>query len=299
MMRAHLPVVGFIGVLLAASLGLAEDTTPYPIKLDRASKIGDVYQVHHTVEAHGTSTRTVGTRPPETYPNRPLQGELSGRCEVTEVDGKGNETGLSITVQKFIVDTKEAFPSGTILAIKCSRAPVTYKVEGKEVSGQPASVLHLLYPPIREATIGDDDCFGSKAPRKVGESWPVNAESIAQHSSFGDVEVDPKKVTGEATLKGVESVRDTQVLRLVTKYSMTDFLKPTDLPATISIGASKTTFELTRLLPVDGVSRPLAVELKVDSKQTHSDKSHADTVIMSYQSSIRIQYSITTVDRAK
>ena len=104
-----------------------------------------------------------------------------------------------------------------------------------------------LFSPIRSG--GDDDIFGSKVARKVGESWPLDSKGAAKWATGEGVTVDKKDVGGTMTLKGVENANGGKVLRISGTIAMKNLKMPALPGATVQSCEMKAQF--TGLYPVN------------------------------------------------
>ena len=244
-------------VLAVAAMPARGADTAYPIKLARASKVGDAYDVQHTIEAVSSSTATPAGSPPQIQ-SQTIKAELQGSCVVTEVDAHGLQRGLKLTVKKFSVgDARDAVAPGMVIAITRGEKDSTFVVAGgEELSADVKNALTIAYPPLPKSEITDDDAIGSKTPRKVGESWPINADAAAQQATQSGVEVDAKKITGSSVLKAVEKVNGGEALRIVTDITATG-VKPPNLPNGISVDSSELKSHSDCVVPTDEKLTPV------------------------------------------
>jgi len=73
-----------------------------------------------------------------------------------------------------------------------------------------------------EATLGIGEAYGSDKPRRVGESWPVNSELLAEitTNALGQKGVVKKEgIAGRVTLAGLKTVEGIECLELRVEVS--------------------------------------------------------------------------------
>src|SRR5215218_3112753 len=100
--------------------------------------------------------------------------------------------------------------------------------------------------------VSADNVFGSREPRKVGESWPANPEALAKWASREGFVVDKKSVSGTLKLKGLQTVNGVPCL-LVTGRAVVEpwAPDPKDVPAGMKLVSGRNEYKFTKLVPVD------------------------------------------------
>ncbi|MCL2648457.1 MAG: hypothetical protein FWD61_15850 [Phycisphaerales bacterium] len=244
----------------------------YPIQLGRSGEVGDVYDTHITLEQTGTVTTTSAQSEPRER-SLAMKADLQGRVKMLEKNA--DSSLLELTVKKFVDETGEnLIDANKVIDIKRSATQSSFSAkDGGELSEKVKNLLNQLYPPEQgkgEAKSGasDDDVFGSKTPRKVGESWPINSEAAAKMLARSDVTVDPKDVTGKMTLKGVETInggngKRGKALRIVGTIDVANF-KSSCVPSGVNVD-SVGKMQLSGLYPVDASPSPAELETIVDA----------------------------------
>jgi hypothetical protein len=227
MRSPRLLLAGLFVLSLAAAAPAADEG--YAIKVRRPARGGDAFDVHllfeqtHQETALSSATKSTlpaaGIRPltrpasaPATAPvpaslpaptTHVIKADLTCKVEVVETNFRG-QTSLWVTVQKFVslVDNKEIVPAGKVIGILGDGTDVYLSLRsGDQLSEDARTVLKHLYPLSYQL---DETSFGSKTPRKAGESWEVDALSVSQIDSDSTHQIDPKTVRGKVTLVGPE-----------------------------------------------------------------------------------------------
>jgi hypothetical protein len=263
----------------SASLAMGADQT-YPIKMDRPFKVGDAYEVHVVIDTSNHDTRLTAGATTAEKRDLEFQGELSGRVDIVGVDKKGNDTVFSVTVTKFTMgaDKKELVASGKIIDVARSSREVNFSLRGGgTLSDEAKFALSQVYQELNSSDVSDDEVFGSKTPRKVGESWPLNSEAAAKQAAGAGIDADPKQLTGETKLEAVETVRGVQAVRLDTKVNMAK-ARPSNPPPTIKIQDSDLKMEVITVFSTEGTLPPLEVEKTMDTSSSLVNSSPSSVI---------------------
>jgi hypothetical protein len=210
----------FVGTLC---LGLRAAEEPVPIKVRRSVRGGESFNVHLIFEqtrretalppAAAASAPTVNPASAPAPLERVLKADLTCRVDVLDVDRRGH-TSAWVTVSKFmsLADNKEIVPPGKVIGILDDDVDMYVALRGGgELTADARTVIPHLYPLGYQL---DETSFGSKSPRRPGESWGVDAVSVAQIDSNPLFEIDPQTVQGKVTLVGLEKTGDTAAMRL-------------------------------------------------------------------------------------
>ena len=238
-------------LLTGASVTRAADES-YAIKLHRPSKAGDVYDTKISIE----NTRSIVSKPP----NGPAQeqketvaGDISGRVRVTAVDAKGEPSQFSITVTKFTFGpaAREVVPKGKVIEVTRDEKEVTCKLsDGSEISPDAMAVLQAFYSPISKDAPNDDQVFGSKIPRRVGESWPLDANQLARDVVAKGGKLDPKHASGTFKLKAIEDSPSGKAMRIEGSAEMKNLMLG-EMPPGTTVTESQTKLQVSGLFPLD------------------------------------------------
>jgi len=219
---------------LAAAAAGADDA--YAIQVRRPARVGDQFDVHLIFEetrsqrvapvgatlpaalpaalavsmtstAPATSIPRAATAPATTAAasapiTHAIKADLTCRVEVTDVNYRG-DISLSITVGRFtaLPEGKELAPPGKVIGVQSDGLDVSLALHGGTLSDEARTVLRHVHPLEYQL---DELSFGSRVPRRAGESWAVNADSVAQMDSNVQFKVDPASVKGQVTLVGAE-----------------------------------------------------------------------------------------------
>ena len=266
-------IIAVLGVAFNLALAApAESTTKpageYQIKLHRPETVGSRYQYSVTGSAKKDTTMSVAGQAVPT-PSEVMAFEVSGIKEVTKVDKQGRPTGITFTIAKCVQvegDKKtEVAPKGTVVL-------ATYENDHKNITAKDASVtlsdealqiLHLVIDvsTAKEGEGDDDDSFGTKDKKKVGDTWPVHADAVVKQmgSQIGQgATLHKDDVTGQTKLAAVKTVQGVDCLEVQCNMTISNFKPPVPpLLGDIKVTSGKIAVALTGLFPVDLVSQPV------------------------------------------
>jgi hypothetical protein len=245
-MRTTLPLVCCLVLVLPAAPATAAET--YLLHLDRNAPI-----------AH--RDRVTGTLRSQTQVNLQLNGQdinqnldetfrFAVTTEVLATGAKGNTERAAIDVQELTREadgtTTPALASGTHVIGRIDKTEKIFEADGKRLPKALERVLAMIAP-LRKDSDSDDVDFGTTERRAVGDTWPVNAEAMAKHST--EFRFAPRNLTGSVRLIslkpcGTASCAEVQIGFEVQKIA-------TDLEGPVKLKDGVLKMSTTRVLPVN------------------------------------------------
>ncbi len=211
-MRMHKLMIWICtAAILAGSPVFAKD---YEIRLTRPYKVGQSYEIKktgHLIEQQ----KMVAQQRILKDEKSSLFATLEGTVTVLKVDEihQGIEYKLIVAeCRKRINENKneeEVLPKGTQVLVNKDE----FLVEGKNVPEDIEKVLGLFFF-IPSSKVTDDDVFGTKDRKKVGETWAANSAAAAKDLDADSVIVDKKNIKGNMTLKKVAVVNKIKCLHI-------------------------------------------------------------------------------------
>ena len=234
----------------------AADESSYEIKMDRPAKVGDKYHLEALAATRTTSTLKVEGK------NAPAMDEsvgirFEGDVEVTEVTDKGREKKLSCTVGTCAIkqgkQNLELVPKGTTLTAEWADGKTRYRANGKDLPEFAGTLLRRVLDISDPEGASDDDMFGTKERKKVGDEWPIDKEAAVRDFKQKELEVKSEDVDGGSKLLEVAKVDAVPCYKLEVSFEGKN-LKGTGKGAaegmTLEKGRIRGT--VTVLLPTDG-----------------------------------------------
>lgn len=247
-------------VLMSTALASANEAQS--IKLTRPEAVGDTYRV----KASGSIQNALvfkGDGKETSRQQQSLQTELVGDVKVLEVSPNGASTKLSLTVKK-LEQTSEGkkrslLPEGTVVTLGRQGQTPTYQTESGPVANEVAAALVTVIQASDSQGPTDDETFGAKEPKKVGESWPASKEALLKGFERIGPGFDQASLDGKATLVEVKSVGTTPCT--VVRYEATarpDPSKPLQgMPNWAKVTGGQMSIVGSKTSPVDPKQRAL------------------------------------------
>ena len=171
-------------VFLSLTAATAQDEPTYPIHFARNLTVGKTYSF--TADGSLRAVMISGDQ----VKTQEFQVRFEGQANVGLVDKKGEAYRIEFTVSKFIRTeggrASEVLPPGALIVADGSRDE-KYTLKAGPMDDDPRQAFSIVFATHTPESVGDDDAFGSRQPRSIGESWPMNAELAAQdaQNNFG------------------------------------------------------------------------------------------------------------------
>jgi len=177
---------------------------------------------------------------------------------VLELTPGGRERKSRFTVDRASVvsggTTKELLPKGTVLVAERGAGGTTFQVDDAPAAADVGRLLKMLINLESDEGINDDAVFGTKQRRKVGETWPVNAEAMAADmAEKAHLKLDPKNVTGATKLAAIVQVDGRAAMQIATEFSIKDVAP--NLPPGMVLDSSEFKATFGGVFPVDTAKR--------------------------------------------
>jgi hypothetical protein len=209
-------IVWVLGLLLSASVGVAEET--YDVKLHRPVKVGDRFNLTAKV-AVDMHTRTVmnadEVEEDDVVAACKLQGELT--ILSTTPKGLAKEVRLKLTDAQCVDDGEEAdfFKKGDLIYLRHDVPAKVVQVNGADPDETQQELIDSFLYVQGDDQATDDELLGAPGKVKRGESWPVNREAMLKdwiREGFNGLKSEDLK--GETTLSEITDLEGKPAARL-------------------------------------------------------------------------------------
>jgi hypothetical protein len=221
----------------------------YRIYLDRPEKAGDEYHIETTSTSKTTTSVTSGNQ----FLRSNEEGfsiELVADVKILDVANnwatRKRFTILSSKVTRAGTSLPGAvplLPNGTVVIGSISTGNPTYQVNGKDVPPEVATALSSVVG-MHVSNVGDDQMFGSATARAIGETWPININSVKALLKEMKAQGGKQEISGNTTLEKLQDNR----LVVRSGISVTDVVMPI-APRVIPEGGD-IQFEYRGLIPL-------------------------------------------------
>jgi hypothetical protein len=242
-------MLSYAVMLFSASHALSQD---YEIRLTRPDRVGAKFEIA-TISSQSTNTTV-------SYKDRILKKEsssltvqLEGTVTVLEVGPSKHATRIRVLVTDCTVmrnDGKayEGLPKGAQIVMQLANGKTEYLLNGYKAINDKMEILQLLFS-LHTGKTSDDDIFGTKERKRVGDVWAMDSAKAAA-SLAGDLEVaNAENMHGETTLEKIVDVGGVPCLRIRAKMEATGFVPP--LPPEATVESSRMAAMFSGDYPID------------------------------------------------
>ena len=218
--------------------------------------MGDTFTVTTVGVSSQHNTTTVNGQVVENV-ERETRVSLEANVVVRAVTYIGRATQSEYTVTRCTTtgeNPQEVIPAGSVLLVNREASTLAERLtlqDGTLTEEQIQMLRVVIRLGERDDDASPDRLFGTSEPQRVGSSWPVQAERIAQGiSTDTPLQVTPDNVRGQTTLVATEMVDDTPCQRLAGQYVIEGFAVG-GVPEGTVFESTRVEMEVNALLPVD------------------------------------------------
>lgn len=252
----------FVLALLTSSVLLGQK---YEVRLTPRNRAGDVF----LFKSKGSKFQRASIAG-QVMKQEEVSAEFEGTVEVLDVDSSAEPFRLAFTVSKFTKSqngaSSELLKSGSVVLVDGGAGnPVSLK--GGELSDEARKAFDVIYSPHTPGSATDDDVFGTKEPKALGDRWPINAKLAAEDAKRSGIEIPPDRLKGSTELVSKDSIGGADCLS-VRADLMASGVTTNDLPAgaTMDEGTVDATFD--GCVATSGSSSRKRVDLTLKARLT-------------------------------
>jgi len=184
--------------------------------------------------------------------------KLKGIVTVLKVNKVGSVSQMKLMVDSFTI-TEGKFTEGAVIIGEEKDDKNQFELWDEESKlgvplqdGIAVDALKLLFTlDDAEDKETEDDVFGTKDKKKVGDSWKINAKALAESADNDKVKIDPKNVTGKISLAGVIKAGGHECLELKGNFTVKGLKPPADFLRNLRVINSEMTGRVHSKIPVD------------------------------------------------
>jgi hypothetical protein len=202
-----------MAVLLMIFPALAAAQT-YDVVLARPTKAG---ATHRIVASGYESEKTIVTAGDQVVQQKEdeVSVELTASVTVLEVNERARPTKASLTIETSTATrgttSGTLLPRGTVVVVSVKDNKDVYMVGDSPAADDVAKALSAVFT-LPKSKESDDDIFGTREKKRVGDTWPINAELAATSLKDVGLRVNKDDVEGSVALKGVVKVGQEECL---------------------------------------------------------------------------------------
>lgn len=221
LMIRRMKIVG-IGVIFGLCLSSTVMAQDYEIRLHRPVKVGQKFRMSSVGHYLEKSTGTISDKIILQEQNE-FSLEFESLVTVLETDKKGDPKRVSLTIEKCIKIEegvrKSLVSKGTIIIGFSKDKEDVFEINGNPVDSEIQELLAEVITLSRPFST-DDDVFGTKERKKVGDSWKVNAELAAKDLRKLGLGTRKEDIEGTVILEKVVNVGQTECLQIGYKLNI-------------------------------------------------------------------------------
>jgi hypothetical protein len=248
-------------MLLFSPAALAQE---YDIRLIKEAKVGDQYRVDTTARRITKMTAFRGKAAVKNQGDE-LTTELVSSVKVLETNENERATKVALSIEKCVITTG----GNTKLLIDTGRVVIG----SRQGRGKFFTIDNVPVDPITNKALSmavsfgdvgptDDDIFGTREKRRVGDSWEINAALVAKSlKEIFNISTGEGDVKGGATLEGTVKSGRQEYLVISAWLSIDSFSVP--LPDGVKIQDGQVKGSFSGKFPVDPVRERVGESSKI------------------------------------
>jgi hypothetical protein len=207
----------------------------YPIHFSPRVVEGEKFKV--TVTGNATGKTTAGD---QVINSMDYRASFDGTAEILQVDSKHQPVRIALTVSKLsktdATGTADLLPAGTVVIVDGAKEPGFERKDGP--LDEPAlEVIKLLFSAKKPEEAGDDDIFGPKEPKAVGDQWSMNVAGAIDSLKDKGLVVVEGHMSGGASLAGIDKF-DGVACENIHAQLKADSFAPKEIPPGAQMGQS-------------------------------------------------------------
>lgn len=249
MIHRSLTAVAALSLLVAAAA--AKD---YEIRFSRPDTVGKKYRLTAEFSKQNLMTVSKGGNVLQKK-NDTVEATLQAVVTIDKVDKEGHALAKTVTIEKFVDDTETVLlKKGTVVTAQTLEGKTIYRIGDKPLEKKTRDILGDIIKTRTRKSLDDDEVFGSKKRRKVGESWPMNAKAAIKDLK-ATMKMEVEGVSGTVKLQGVETCQGQECLNIRVKMKIDKIKSLPDSEAFekqgLKLQSADLQIKLGGLLPVD------------------------------------------------
>jgi hypothetical protein len=285
-----------LSFLVASPLLAAEDD--YVIRLSRPTRVGDRYRL----DAKGTTQEheKISMGGQVQNEDKDMSVHLIAVATVLAVDSSSAATKTEYLIElcrkTSSGKTEDVLSEGRKVVVEADeKGDTTYTVDGDPALDDIQKSLSVVLSAHRPNSPSDDDIFGTKDRKRVGDTWSINSVAAAADLSKAGLTVSPEAFKGTVSFDGVRTVGTIKALELSARLRAEGMtMSGEDLPDWLHVEKSSLTGEMSALVPADPdvpnpfpdkVKMQIVIVLKGQKPDTGSVVTIEETIDMSLEKS--------------
>ena len=159
--------------------------------------------------------------------------EVDAVAEVLAVDGKQQGVRMAYAIERAQKtengQTTELLGRGRVVTVEHRGGHAVYLVDGEKPPRPLEEALGIVISAHEPNSATDDEIFGTRERKKVGDEWGINTEAAAKDFTSRGVKIDPQSIQGVTKLVAAKTHEGVKVVELTGKLHIGNITLP--LPA--------------------------------------------------------------------
>ncbi|MGN6367122.1 MAG: hypothetical protein ACTHN5_02565 [Phycisphaerae bacterium] len=252
---------GMLALMLWAGVARAEEGGGYPILFERASAVGNVYEIHDVYDLALTQTVASPTHDPvETKTTKHV--DFTAQVKVKEVSERGEVTDMVLKVNRMVrADGRDMIRPGSVIRMKTGTENHVEECSTGPVPDAAMAMINRFIPPRGTSGKTMDDLFGSKVPRRMNDTWGIDREAASERLAGQGIAVNAEEISGKTTVNGLR----VDGLMVTTEMTVPNMTLPIPMPREVKLDLCSVKGVARYLLPVDPRGEISDVTMTMDS----------------------------------
>jgi hypothetical protein len=245
--------VGLFLLALTAAASALPANESYVVRLTRPKKVGDRYRVDVKGANKERQRVTVGGQLAGNE-EKELSVHLIATATVRAVDARSNPSRIEYRIESCQMSaagkTEEVLPAGRMVTVENKNGEAVFTSDGdRPLDSLTQEALKVVLNARAPDSPTDDDIFGTRERKRVGDKWGIDADAAARDLSKKASAVSPADVKGSVQLDRVRTVGSVKALEIVAHLRVERMNIPT--PEGTKLEKATMEADLTGLVPAD------------------------------------------------
>jgi hypothetical protein len=183
-------------------------------------------------------------------------------AEIQSINERSLPSRISFTIERCITkepgNAKELVPKGRLVVAEFRNGNTQLTINGKSAKKKIEEALSIVLSIFEPGPPDDNEVFGTKEQKRIGDVWAVNKEAAALGAKRTGFKVQPSDVSGMVKLSRVQKESGIDVLELSSRITFSNVKVP--LPFPVSDKSMQVEAQFWGLFPVDPESTQLVAE---------------------------------------
>ncbi|MEW6306806.1 MAG: hypothetical protein AB1705_25350 [Verrucomicrobiota bacterium] len=210
-----------LAIALGCALAVQLQAQDYEIRMSWPVKVGQRFRQITTAQESKEVTLTASGQIV-----RESRDSFNVRFESTltidEADARGKSTRQTHKVVRLekVKDgrAENLLPKGAVVSASVVGGKTAFQIDGQPTTGEAQRALGLVIA-LKAGEFNDDDMFGTKERKKVGESWPIDTRQLTQEFFARTKDYEVGDMSGTMTLKGLVKLDSRDSLHITGKVT--------------------------------------------------------------------------------